>query len=51
MSTQLTEPVGGKVLQIAVSRKLTHADYEQFVPALERLVKQHGRIRVLVPDD
>ena len=47
MATQLTEEDGGKVLEIAVSGKLTHADYEQFIPRFERLVREHGKIRVL----
>jgi hypothetical protein len=47
MSTQLTEKDDGKVLEVAVSGKLTHDDYRQFVPAFERLAKQHGKIRVL----
>ena len=47
MSTQLTERDNGKVLEVAVSGKLTHDDYRQFAPAFERLVKQHGKIRVL----
>jgi hypothetical protein len=47
MATRLTEKNGGKVLEVAVSGKLTHGDYELFIPAFERLVKQHGKIRVL----
>lgn len=47
MGTRLTERNGGKVLEVAVSGKLTHGDYEHFVPAFERLAKQHGKIRVL----
>ena len=47
MATTLTEQDGDKVLEVAASGKLTHRDYEQFVPTFERLVKQHGKIRVL----
>jgi hypothetical protein len=47
MATRLTETNGGKVLEVGVSGKLTHSDYERFIPAFERLVQQHGRIRVL----
>jgi len=47
MATQLTERNGGRVLEVAVSGKLTHGDYEHLVPAFERLAKQHGKIRVL----
>jgi hypothetical protein len=47
MATTLHEKDGGTVLEVAVSGKLTHADYDHFVPAFERLVKEHGKIRVL----
>ena len=47
MATRLIEKNGGKVLEVAVSGKLTRGDYEQFIPAFERLVKQRGKIRVL----
>jgi hypothetical protein len=47
MAANLSETNGGKVLEVQVSGKLTHADYQHFIPAFERLVKQHGRIRVL----
>lgn len=47
MGVQLTEISAGKVLEVAVNDKLTHSDYEQFVPAFERLVKHHAKIRVL----
>jgi len=35
------------VLAVHVSGKLEKADYEQFVPEFERLVRQHGKLRVL----
>ena len=44
----LTETNGGKVLEFQMTGKVTRGDYEQFVPAVERLVKEHGRIRILV---
>ncbi len=47
MATHLTIKNEGRILEVHVSGKLTHGDYEQFVPAFERLVKQHGKIRVL----
>jgi len=34
---------GGKVLEVRVSDKLTHEDYEQLVPEFERLAKQNGK--------
>jgi hypothetical protein len=47
MAIQLTEKNGGKILEVQVSGKLTHEDYQHFAPEFERLVKQHGKIRVL----
>jgi hypothetical protein len=47
VATELTERDSGKILEVAVSGKLTHDDYARFVPAFERLVKRHGKIRVL----
>ena len=47
MAIELTENNGGKILEVRVSGKLTHEDYERFVPEFERLVKQNGKIRVL----
>lgn len=47
MAIHLVEKNGGKVLVVEVSGKLTHEDYQHFVPEFERLVKQFGKIRVL----
>ena len=47
MPIQLSEEDGGKLLNVHVSGKLTGADYEHFVPEFERLVGEHGKLRVL----
>ncbi len=47
MAIQLTEEGNGKLLTIHVSGKLVKDDYADFVPAFERLVRQHGKLRVL----
>ena len=47
MAIKLNEKNGGKVLEVQVSGKLTHDDYQHFVPKFEQMVKQHGKIRVL----
>ncbi len=44
----LRETNGGKVLEIQLTGKLAKEDYGQFVPVVERLVKQHGKIRLLM---
>lgn len=47
MTIRLNEEDGGKVLAVHVSGKLLKADYGQFVPELERLIRQHGKLRML----
>ncbi len=47
MAIRLTKKKGGKILEARVSGKLTHGDYQCFVPEFGRLVKQHGKINVL----
>ena len=46
MSIQLNEENGGKVLVLHIIGKLATSDYEQFVPEFERLVRQHGKLRL-----
>lgn len=48
MGIKLEEKKEGKVLEVALTGKLVKEDYEAFVPVVERLVKQHGKIRLLV---
>jgi hypothetical protein len=47
MPILLNEEDGGKVLIVHVSGKLTKADYHHFAPKFERLVRHHGKLRVL----
>ena len=47
MPIQIKEENGGKLVAVQVTGKLVNADYEHFVPEFERLVRQHGKLRVL----
>ena len=47
MPIQLNEEKDGTMLVVHVTGKLVKTDYEQFVPEFERLVQQHGKLRVL----
>jgi hypothetical protein len=47
MPIQLNEENGGKILIVHISGKLVKADYVHFVPEFERLLRQHGKLRVL----
>ncbi len=48
MAVELHEEAGGKVVVIALSGNLTREDYERFVPEVERLIGQQGKVRMLV---
>ena len=47
MPIQLNEENGGKTARRSRQREAGKADYEHFVPEFERLVRQHGKLRVL----
>ena len=47
MPIHLNEENGGRILVVQVTGKLETADYDHFVPEFERLVREHGRVRVL----
>ncbi len=47
MPIQLNEEDDGKVLILHISGKLVKADYGHFVNEFERLIRQHGKLRVL----
>ncbi|WP_395742087.1 STAS/SEC14 domain-containing protein [Prosthecobacter sp.] len=47
MAIHVTENDGGKEMEVRITGKLEHADYEHFVPEFERLLKLHGKLRVL----
>lgn len=48
MAIQLTEVTDGRVLECALSGKLTKEDYAFFTPGIERLIAEHGKLRLLV---
>jgi len=48
MTVEFQEQHNGKVLWIRLTGKLGKDDYETFVPEVERLIREHGKIRVLM---
>ena len=48
MSVELKELYNGKLLEVHITGKLVKKDYETFLPAVERSVKQHGKLLMLV---
>lgn len=48
MAIQLTEMNDGKMAELQLSGQLAKEDYETFVPVIERWVKQHRKIQLLV---
>jgi hypothetical protein len=47
MSSEITEILDGKVIEVTVSGKLTKDSYETFVPTTEEAIRKHGKIRIL----
>ena len=47
MAITLQEENQGKVLAVQVSGKLVQEDYAHFVPEVNRLIQQHGKISIL----
>jgi hypothetical protein len=48
MPIKMEEMKMGKLLDVHVSGKLAKDDYKEFVPEVDRLIEQHGKIRVLL---
>jgi hypothetical protein len=48
MTAHVAEEVHGKVLEVHLTGKLNRSDYEKFCPQSEELIKQYGKIRILV---
>lgn len=48
MAIKFEEKAGGKILEVCLSGKLAKEDYKTLVPAMNRLIEQHHKIRLLV---
>ena len=48
MTLEVKQEAGGKALEVHITGKLAKEDYEHFVPVVERLIQQFGKINVLV---
>jgi hypothetical protein len=48
MPVKLIEKNEGKLLEIQMSGKLDKEDYANFVPVVEKMVKKHGKVSMLV---
>ena len=48
MPISFNEESNGTVLTVQVSGKLQNADYQAFVPAVERMIAEHGPLRMLL---
>jgi hypothetical protein len=44
---QIDIQIDGKLMEVAATGKFERSDYELFVPTAEKLIKEHGKIRVL----
>lgn len=47
MSAELHPETDKKVVEILLSGKLSREDYEHFVPEIEQMIKEHGKLRLL----
>ena len=47
MPIEMRERDNGKIIEVKATGKLTKEDYQQFVPEVDRLVEQHGKVRIL----
>jgi hypothetical protein len=47
-SAHVDEEVRGKVLEVHLHGKLGREDYEKFIPETEALIRQHGKISILI---
>ncbi len=47
MPLEFNELAEGKILVVEATGKISKADYAEFVPETERLIKEFGKIRVL----
>jgi hypothetical protein len=47
MSIELHAEDGGKVVEVTLTGKLHCDDYKTFVPEVDRLIKEHGKLRML----
>ncbi len=48
MSIDLQEQADGTILKIRLTGKLIKDDYDRFVPEIDRLIAQHGKVRILM---
>jgi hypothetical protein len=48
MTAHVAEEIRGRVLEVHLTGKLDRSDYEKFVPQTEEMIKQQGKIRILV---
>jgi hypothetical protein len=48
MMIEMLSRSSGKVIGLKVSGKLIHADYQKFVPIMERLIQEHGSLRCYI---
>jgi hypothetical protein len=47
MPVEVHEKAEGRILEVPVTGKLSREDYERFVPEIEKLIRRHGKIRLM----
>jgi len=47
-TAHIDEKVHGKVMEVDLHGKLGREDYYRFIPETEKLIQEHGKVRILV---
>ncbi len=47
MAVHISELNQGRLVEVQATGRLSKNDYNEFVPEVERLIRQHGKIRLL----
>jgi hypothetical protein len=47
MSVQIKEENDGELVAVQVTGKFARADYERCIPEFDRLIREHGKLRLL----
>lgn len=48
MPVEIRHPIDGNLVKVKIQGKLASKDYDAFVPTVEKLTREHGKIRMLV---
>jgi len=47
-TAHIDEEVHGNVMEVNLHGRLEREDYQKFIPETERMIREHGKVRILV---